>query len=63
MAAGAVAWTLALWIPTGLALAIVSITSLLSGVALTKRARKKIALRLHDTAALPEASPEASMVS
>jgi hypothetical protein len=52
MAAGAVVWTLALWMPTGIALAVVSVVSLLAGVVLTKRARKRIPVRLYDTPAI-----------
>lgn len=53
--AAAVVWTLALWIPTGLALAIVSVASLVIGVVLTRRSRKRIPTRLDDhRAALPE---------
>ena len=52
MGAGAVVWTLALWMPTGFALAIVSVVSLLAGVLLTKRARNRLPPRLYDTPAI-----------
>lgn len=58
--AAAVVWTLALWIPTGLALAIVAVASLVAGVVLTNRSRKRIPAKLADAstpAALPEGEP------
>lgn len=56
--AAAVVWTLALWIPTGLALAIVSVASLVMGVVLTRRSRTRIPTRIDDPAALPEGVAE-----
>jgi hypothetical protein len=52
--AAAVTWTIALWLPHGAALAIVSGASLLVGVLLTRRARKRIPGRLYEPPALAE---------